>query len=128
MGSNLKDTGKVLGVDRDDYDRIRRSARRRRIALRLAAGITPIVTFVSGFVLGIATRSDVETASTYPLAAASIHVLHREAISDRTRIALVGTVVLAVLAFGLGLLLGAAEPETTAATKYGVLRDSRGGM
>jgi hypothetical protein len=125
MGSDLRGTGEVLGVDESDYMRIRKAGRRRRIVMTLAAGLAPILTFVSGFAVGSAIRGEAETvASTYPLAAASIPILNRKTLSDRTRIALLGTLVLSILAFGLGLLIGSAEPETTSSTKYGVLRAS----
>ncbi|MCJ7607575.1 MAG: hypothetical protein MUO94_07000 [Thermoplasmata archaeon] len=123
MGSNLGTTGEILGVDESDYVRIRKAGMRRRIAIVVAAGLTPILTFVSGFVLGVAMKAEGETvASTYPLAAASIPILHKGTFSGRTRIALLGTVAISVLAFGLGLLIGSAEPETTSTTRYGALR------
>jgi hypothetical protein len=129
MGSNLRGTGEVLGVDESDYARIQKASRRRRVAIWVAGGLAPILALVAGFVLGMSTKAEGGTgSSTYPLAAASIPIFHKGAFRERTRIALAGTVVLSILAFGLGLLIGSAEPETAPATMYGALRAKDDGV
>ena len=120
MDSSLERAGKALDVNERDFTRIKKASRRRRLAVLTLGWLIPILSFVAGFLAGTFRSDYAESNGAYPLAAASV-ITCNKAFTKRVRFTIVGTIVLSAVALVLGFMIGAAEPETTATTRYGVL-------
>lgn len=124
MSSILGEAGEALDIRADDIARIKRNARRRRIAGRTLGWLTPVLSFGAALYLSGAFKTeDLGQSPVYPLAAAAV-ITNYKAFTHRTRFMAFGTVVVSTVAFVFGFLLGSAEPETLATPRYGVLHRS----
>jgi hypothetical protein len=104
MGSKSSELGGELGLESRDLEAIKRYRFRRLVFIRVFGWMAPLLAFVTGFFAGGA-LSNPSSTGVYPYAAATF-VFNYKAFSTKTKFTILGTMILSVVAFILGYVLG----------------------
>ncbi len=138
----LQEIGEPLGVDPEDIGRMRKRTRRLRFLKLIVGGLSPMVAIVMGFLYGESARPE-SPVSTYPflasvvLAASPIDprlraaMISREGKKRNTSLAsgmpLIGIVLITVVAFIVGWIIGGAHQVYGPSPRYGVYSQGSSG-
>ncbi len=119
MASRLEEATADLDIDEEDVDRIKRVAFRRKLLTSISILLISLLSFIGGFVAagGFARP---EPVSSYPYVAGAASIFNYKPLG-RTRITILGTILVSATAFIVGLVLGGDELEIFGyGTMYGV--------
>ena len=105
MASRLEEVRADLEVDEKDVSRIKREASRRRLLTRIIVLLTPLLSFVGGFVAGsLFDRPD--PVSSYPYVACATSTLTYKPFLSRNKATILGTTLVSAMTFIVGFVLG----------------------
>lgn len=107
MASRLEEVTADLDIDEEDIDRIRRAAFRRKLLTRAFSLLTPLLSFIGGFVAaGGLVRSGEPPTSSYPYVAATLPIFNNKPFLGKAKVTILGTISLSTIAFVVGFVLG----------------------
>ena len=122
MSSKLEVATKDLEINDDDVAKMKRQALRRKLVARIIAVLAPLLSFIGGYAAAGGFAKTEAPDSSYPYAAVAVSTFHYKAFSARTRITLLGTIVVSAVAFVAGFVIGSADEidPGTPVIMYGV--------
>ena len=109
MSSKLEEATENLGIKGDDVAKMKKHALRRKLVTRIIAVLTPLLSFIGGYAAAGGFARTETPDSSYPYAAVAASTFHYKAFSARTRITILGTIIVSAVAFVAGFVIGGVD-------------------